>query len=87
MAIARIFWKALDELVSNSKIVIDRPRGSASSINTVATAREVEEAGSFPCKKEVAFMRLSLYTHTDPRLLRIRSADRFPVGFIGRIPG
>ena len=23
------FWKALDELVSNSKIVIDRPRGSA----------------------------------------------------------
>ena len=23
------FWKALDELVSNSEIVIDRPRGSA----------------------------------------------------------
>ena len=25
----RDFWKALDELVSNSEIVIDRPRGSA----------------------------------------------------------
>ena len=24
-----VFWKALDELVSNSEIVIDRPRGSA----------------------------------------------------------
>lgn len=23
------FWKALDELVNNSEIVIDRPRGSA----------------------------------------------------------
>ena len=23
------FWNALDELVSNSEIVIDRPRGSA----------------------------------------------------------
>ena len=25
------FWKALDELVSNSEIVIDRPKGSAHS--------------------------------------------------------